>query len=401
MPGDLISVEETRSRIMAAVRPLPAEEAAVAAALGRVLAEDVTSDLNLPPFDSSAMDGFALLAGPAAELQIVGESRAGTPADRPPGPGEAIRISTGAMAPPGDQIAVVPVERTEAAGDRVKVPDSRPGAHIRRAGEDVEAGQLVMRAGTPIGPVEVGMLAALGRSHVRVARQPRVRVVATGDELRPPGSALGPGQIYDSNAAALVALAGEAGADAATQAHVGDTEEQVRAALSGALDEADVVLVSGGVSVGEHDHVRPALAALGVEQHLWGVRLKPGKPLWFGVRDEADHARTLVFGLPGNPVSAIVTFLLFARPALRLLQGADPQATRTNATLDAPVARNEEREQAVRCRLSVQEDGWHAEPTGAQGSHVMSSMLGARALALIPAGSGEVAAGDRVEIELL
>lgn len=373
----------------------------MAAALGRVLAEDVVSDLDLPPFDSSAMDGFAVIAGPAAELTIVGESRAGTPAERPPGPGEAIRISTGAMVPPGTEMAVVPLERTEQNGDRVKVPDTRPGAHVRRAGEDVEAGQLVMRAGTPIGPVEVGMLAALGRPHVLCARRPRVSIVATGDELRPPGTQLGPGQIYDSNAAALVALAGEAGAEAATQLHVGDTEDQVRSALQVALDDADVVLVSGGVSVGEHDHVRPALAALGAEQRIWGVRLKPGKPLWFGVRDEADRARTLVFGLPGNPVSAIVTFLLFARPALRKLLGADPSATRTTATLDAPVGRNAEREQAVRCRLSVEDDGWHAKSTGAQGSHVMSSMLGARALALIPAGDGEVAAGERVEIELL
>src|SRR4051812_19625735 len=172
MPGDLISVEETRSRIMAAVRPLPAEEAAVAAALGRVLAEDVTSDLDLPPFDSSAMDGFAVPAGPRAELEIVGESRAGSPAERPPGPGEGIRISTGAMAPPGADIAVVPVERTELAGERVKVPDTQPGAHIRRAGEDVKAGQVVLRAGTPIGPVEIGMLAALGRARILCARRP-------------------------------------------------------------------------------------------------------------------------------------------------------------------------------------------------------------------------------------
>jgi molybdopterin molybdotransferase len=160
-----------------------------------------------------------------------------------------------------------------------------------------------------------------------------------------------------------------------------------------------VVCVSGGVSVGPHDHAKGALAQLGVEERFWGVALKPGKPTWFGVQE--GERRALVFGLPGNPVSAVVTFLLFAAPALRALQGADPSATRASAVLDTPVARNPRREQAVRCRLRAGDDGWHAEPTGPQGSHVLTSMLGAGALALIPRGEGEVAAGERVEIELL
>jgi molybdopterin molybdotransferase len=160
------------------------------------------------------------------------------------------------------------------------------------------------------------------------------------------------------------------------------------------------VCVSGGVSVGPHDHVRPALAELGVEQELWGVRLKPGKPFWFGARDEG-YERTLVFGLPGNPVSAIVTFQLFVVPALRALQGADPAASRSTAVLDAPIARERERDQAVRCRLRLAEDGWHAEPTGPQGSHVLSSMIGAGALAVVPAGDGEITPGERVVVELL
>jgi molybdopterin molybdotransferase len=343
------------------------------------------------------MDGFAVLAGPAAELEIVGESRAGHPYGGALAPGEALRISTGAMVPPGPGVAVVPVERTEEAGTRVKVPATEPGAHVRRAGEDVRAGQVVMRAGTPIGAAEIGMLAALGRDGAACARRPRVSVVATGDELRPPGEPLGPGEIYDSNAAALVALAAAAGAAPAGRAHVADEEPAVRTALGSAVAGSDVVLVSGGVSVGPHDHVKPALEALGVAEEFWGIRLKPGKPLWFG-RGEAG---TLVFGLPGNPVSAIVTFLLFARPALRALQGADPGATRSTAWLDSAVARNPGRDEALRCRLRMGDDGWHADPTGAQGSHVLSSLLGAGALAVIPAGEGELAAGERVEIELL
>jgi molybdopterin molybdotransferase len=396
MPGNLISIEEARSRILAEVLPLPAEPVAASDALGRVVAADVVSPLDLPPFDPSAMDGFAVLAGPAADLEIIGESRAGRPAEERLRPGEAIRISTGAMVPPGAEVAVVPVERVEENGTRVKVPDTTAGANIRRAGDDVRAGDVVIPAGVELGPTEIGMLAALGRETVDCARRPRVAIVATGDELVPAGTPLGPGQIHDSNAAALMALAGEAGAERSGAVHAEDSEAATREALAAALADSDVVLVSGGVSVGPHDHVKTVLEALGVAEHFWGVRLKPGKPLWFGGDDS-----TLVFGLPGNPVSAIVTFLLFARPALRAMQGADPSATRTTATLDAAVRMERDREQAVRCRLRVADDGWHVETTGAQGSHVLSSMLGARALALIPAGEGEVAAGDRVEIELL
>jgi molybdopterin molybdotransferase len=401
MPGDLIPVDEARSRILAAVRRLPAEEVAVAAALGRVLAEDVVSDLDLPPFDSSAMDGFAVPAGAAGELEVVGESRAGRPAEQPLRPGAAIRISTGAVVPDGPQVAVVPVERVDEGGSRVTVPDTEPGANVRRAGEDVRAGQAVIAAGAVVGPAETGMLAALGRERVRCAPRPVVRIAATGDELRPPGEPLAPGQIYDSNAAALAALATQAGADVAERSWVADepglTESTLERMVAAGLD---VLVVSGGVSVGAHDHVRPALARLGFEGQIWGVRLKPGKPLWFGVRDDGPR-RQLAFGLPGNPVSAIVTFLLFARPALRAMQGADPGIRRASARLEAPVRRSPERDQAVRCRLHVDGDGWRAEPTGAQGSHVLSSMLGADALALVPAGDGDLAAGERVEIELI
>jgi molybdopterin molybdotransferase len=240
------------------------------------------------------------------------------------------------------------------------------------------------------------MLAAMGIESVACARRPLVAIVATGDELRPAGEPLGPGQIHDSNAVALGALATLAGAQPAGRENAGDDRAVTTEVLRRALDSADVVCVSGGVSVGPHDHVRPALEELGVEQHLWGVRLKPGKPFWFGSRDD-----TYVFGLPGNPVSSMVTFQLFARPALRALQGADPSASRSTAILDGPIELNPERDQAVRCRLRMADDGWHAEPTGPQGSHVLSSMIGAGALAVVPAGQGEMAAGRRVTVELL
>jgi molybdopterin molybdotransferase len=391
----LISIAEARERVLAAVRPLPAEEVPLEEALGRVVAEDVRSDHDLPPFDSSAMDGYAVLAGPAAELPVVGESRAGRPAERALAPGEAMRISTGAAVPENAD-AVVPVERVEAVDGRVRVPATEPGAHIRRAGEDVPAGEPVIAAGTQLGPAAVAVLAALGRARVVCGGVPRVSVLVTGDELVPPGEPLGPGQIRDSNAYGLAAQAARAGARVVGRRIVRDDRDATEAAFAAALDEADVVIGSGGVSVGPHDHVKPALAALGVEELFWGVRLKPGKPTWFGVRDGA-----LVFGLPGNPVSAMITFHLFARPALRRLAGAAPGGTRATALLDVPVSRTRGREEVVRCRLEAREDGWHVRPTKAQGSHVLTSMLDATAYALVPAGEGELAAGERVDIELV
>lgn len=404
MPGDLISVAEARERVLATARVLAAEDVPTEDALDRVLAGDVISDLVLPPFDSSAMDGFAVVAGPAAELKVVGESQAGKPFAGGVVRGCAVRISTGAVIPGGAD-AVVPIERVEETSDGVRVPETAPGANIRYAGEDVRRGDLVLRKGTEIGPAEVGMLAALGRARASCARSPVLNIGATGDELVPPGVGLRPGKIYDSNALTIEALATRAGAIVAAKGWIPDELAETADGLSDLLDAVeeellpDVICVSGGVSVGPHDHVRPALAELGFEQRIWGVRLKPGKPFFFGVRD-TDHRRQWAFGLPGNPVSAMVTFQLFARPLLRALQGADPAATRSSAVLDGPIRANADRDQAVRCRLRMADDGWHAEPTGPQGSHVMSSMLGARALAIVPAAERDLAPGERVVIEL-
>jgi molybdopterin molybdotransferase len=414
--ADLIPIAEARERVLDAVVALEAEDVALAGALGRVLAGDVASELAVPPFDSSAMDGFAVIAGPERVLRVVGEARAGHPAQRAVGEGEAIAISTGAPVPEG-ATAVIPVERTGpaeggkpaesgepvggaaggGAGGRVRVEASEPGANIRRAGEDVATGDVVLHAGDLLTPAALGVAASVGRAVVPCARRPRVALLVTGDELTEPGEPLAPGGIYSSNGFALAGQVERAGAALALRERVADSADATRRAIGAALDAADVVIVSGGVSVGPHDHVKAALAALGAEERFWGVTLRPGKPTWFGTR-----GGTLAFGLPGNPVSAMVTFQLFVRPALAALQGADPAATRTSAELAEAVPRNPRREQAVRVRLTPGDGTWRATLTrAAQGSHVLTSMLGADGLALIAPGEGDAPAGERVEVELL
>jgi molybdopterin molybdotransferase len=292
---------------------------------------------------------------------------------------------------------VIPVERATTTGESVQVPDSDPGENVRRAGEDIPLDALVLQPGALLGPAELGVAASVGRAELTCARKPLVAVLVTGDELTEPGEPLAPGEIYSSNAYALGAQVERAGGELTMRVTVPDDAEGTRRALGEALDRVDVVIVSGGVSVGPHDHVKPALRELGVEERFWGVRLRPGKPTWFGTRD-----RTLAFGLPGNPVSAMVTFQLFARPALAALQGAAPAARRVAASLAEPVARNPRREQAVRVNLVQGENGLQAAPTkDAQGSHVLTSMVGADGLALIAPGDGDAPAGERVQVELL
>lgn len=394
-----IGIEEARGRVLSEARPLPAEDVPLDRALGRVLAEDVTSPVDVPPFDTSAMDGFALAAPAGGLLRMVGESRAGRPAEVAVEPGTAVAISTGAAIPDGAR-AVVPLEHTVSEGGSVRAEAVPEGANIRRAGEDVRAGDVVLAAGAKLGAAALGVMASVGLSAARCTRRPRTALALTGDELVAPGGELPPGHIWSSNSLALAAQVASAGGELVDSKTVPDDAVATRAALETALDRADVVCTSGGVSVGAHDHVKGALAELGVTERFWGVALKPGKPTWFGVA-ERPAGRVLVFGLPGNPVSAMVTFHLFARPALRALQGAAPDPQVTTAVLDEPLPRNRRRDQAVRCSLRAREDGWHAVSTGAQGSHVLTSMLGADALAIVPAGDGSLASGQRVQIELL
>jgi molybdopterin molybdotransferase len=395
MGTGLIDIAAARERVLAHTHALPPERVALVDALGRTLAEDVISDELLPPFDSSALDGFAVGSNEAGELPVIGESRAGTPHDGELGPGQAIRISTGATTPAG-AVAVVGVENAESFDSRVRVPATKPGANIRRAGEDLQKGERILAAGMTLGPAELAVLASLGHAEALCGSRPRVAVLTTGDELVEPGTPLGPGQIRNSNAYGLGGMAQAAGAEVVRRAIVRDNRTETVDAIGRALDAADVVVISGGVSVGPHDHVKPALAELGVDEVFWRVALKPGKPTWFGTR-----AEKLVFGMPGNPVSALVTFHLFARPALRALAGAATNDKHARAILDVAIPREPGRDQVLRCRLDARDDGWHVAPTKPQGSHVLSSMIGAGAYALIPRGEGEFPAGAEVDIELL
>ncbi len=402
---ELTPVEEARRLVLERAGWLGFEAVPLAEALGRVLADDVVATSPVPGFDNSSMDGFAVRAadaagadGAPAALEVVGESRAGAPSGRRVGAGEAIAISTGAVLPAGAD-AVVRIEDARLLDGQVEIAAPVPaGDNVRRVGEDVAAGTTVLAAGTAIGPAELGVLAALGVDPVLCSCRPRVAIVLSGDELAEPGRPLGPGQIHDANGYTLRALAEGAGAEVVGVEKVGDDPDETLAALDAALAAADLLVVSGGVSVGAHDHVKGSLAELGIEQVFWRIGLKPGKPTWFGAREED---RALVLGLPGNPVSSMACFTLLARPALRAMQGADPAPERVLARLDEDFEAEPNRMHAVRCRLEVGADGRHARHTGGQGSNILTSMLGAEGLALIPASAGPHPAGSEVEVELL
>jgi molybdopterin molybdotransferase len=403
MPGHLTDVSDARAAVLANARPVEAETVPLRDALGRCLAEHVVAPAPVQAFDNSAMDGYAIRAAdtrgakPAAPigLSVAGESRAGAPAAIELAQGEAIAISTGAMLPAGAD-AVVRVEDVARQNGRIEVARPiDPGEDVRRAGEDIVAGATVLSPGSWLGAAELGAIAAVGRDAVRCRRRPRLAVLTSGDELRPPPEALPAGGAYDSSSFAIPALAKLAAAEVVSVARTRDEPGATRAAIRAALD-ADVTVVCGGVSVGEHDHVRAALADLGVEEVFWGVALKPGRPAWFGT-----NGPTLVFGLPGNPVSAMVTFTLLVRPALLAMQGADPARLRTHVALASSYEKAAGRAHALRARLELTDAGWWAHPAPAQGSHVITSMLGADCLALVPAATTSVAAGERLEAELL
>lgn len=417
-PDKLVELAAARRMVLERTAPLGAVSVPLGEALGRVLAEGVVAPEPVPADDNSAMDGYAVraddLAGAGPEspvvLRVAGESRAGAPATAPLDAGEAIAISTGAVAPAGAD-SVVPVELTSksrgslVARETTKEPcngsveirgEVVAGANVRRAGEDVRAGERVLAPGCRIGPAELGALSLAARPEVECARQLRVAVVVSGDELIRPDERMRPGAVRDANAHTVPALAAEAGAEVPLLERVGDSPGATRDALARAL-EADATVVCGGVSVGRHDHVKPALAELGVEEVFWGVALRPGKPTWFGV----SPGGKLVFGLPGNPVSAMVTFLLFVRPALLAMQGRDPRPRTLEAVFGCDYAKKHGRAEAVRCRLEEDGGSWLATPTKEQGSHVLTSMLGADGLAILPAAGAGVRAGERVEVELI
>jgi molybdopterin molybdotransferase len=388
----LLSIEEALGRVLARARPLPPQTVPVAEAAGRVLAEDVAAQVDLPSFPSSAMDGFAVRAADTpGRLPIVFRIAAGVPADRPLEPGEAMEISTGGAVPEGAD-AVVPVEIVVESDNNVEFAEQAvTGAHIRPIGGDVRAGAPLLAAGTTVGAAQVGALTAAGVAEVACARQPRVVVLSTGTELRRAGEELGPGQIYESNGPMLAAALATAGSAVERIGPVADDEAALRDALVRGL-EADVLVSSGGVSVGPHDLVRRLLAELGVEEDFWGVAVRPGKPIAFGVR-----GGTLVFGLPGNPVSALVAVELFVRPALRALQGAaHPGPGYEVGRLAAPVRPNARRDELARARTLRDGDEVRLEPLSGQESHMIARAAAADALVFVPRGETELAAGETV-----
>jgi molybdopterin molybdotransferase len=389
---DLLSLEEALERILGRVTPLGPEDVELSAAAGRVLAEDARAAVDLPPFPSSAMDGFAVRSEDTpGRLPIVARIAAGVPAPRALEAGEAMAIATGGVVPAGAD-SVIPIEHVVENDNRVEIPSGvANGDNVRTRGGDVAAGDVVVPRGARLGAAQIGALAAAGLDRVVAGRRPRVAVLATGTELRRPGEPLGPGEVYEANGVLLATAFAAAGADVDALPAVADDESSHRAALERGL-AADVLVTSGGVSVGPHDLVRRILSELGVEEIFWGVAVKPGKPLAFGVRGS-----TLVFGLPGNPVSSLVGAEVFVRPALLALQGATvPGPVFFEGRIAAAVRRNAHRDEFLRARSAASADGVLLDPVVGQESHMIARAAAADALVLAPRGEGELAAGERV-----
>jgi molybdopterin molybdotransferase len=391
--AELLSLEEAQRLVLERAEPLPTERVPLEQAAGRVLAEAAPAVVDLPPFPSSAMDGFAVRAADTpGTLPVVFRIAAGRPSTDTLQPGEAMGISTGGVVPEGAD-AVIPIEHVVDHDNAVEVGEAvAPGANVRPRGGDLRAGEEVVTAGTALGAAQLGALAAAGVAEVACGAVPSAAVLATGTELRRPGEPLAPGEVYEANGLILEAQLRSAGAAVERLAAVADDEDAHREALARGL-EHDVLVTSGGVSVGPHDLVRGIEAALGVEEVFWRVAVKPGKPVSFGVR-----GRTLVFGLPGNPVSSLVAFELFVRPAVLALQGhADPLPRFEPGRLAAAARRNPARDELMRARARDAGDGAvELEPVTGQESHMIGRAAGANALVFLPRGEGELAAGSAV-----
>jgi len=391
--GELLSFEAAQQQVLARVRAGATETVLVERAAGRVTAEPARAAADLPPFASSAMDGYAVRAADLpGTLAVVGEIAAGRPSAAALAAGQAMAIATGGVVPAGAD-AVVPVEYVvQHDNDTIAVAEAVVvGAHVRPRGGDVAAGVVVVEEGVRLGAAQVGALAAAGLAMVACTRRPRVAVLATGSELARPGESLEPGQVYEANAVMLAASLAAEGADIEVLPAVADDESAHREALERGL-AADILVTSGGVSVGPHDLVRRIEADLGVEEVFWQVAIKPGKPVSFGVRGE-----TLVFGLPGNPVSSLVGCELFVKPALRALLGLrDPLPRFEPGRLAATLRRNAARDELVRARSRVDRDGVLLEPLSGQESHMIVRAAAADALVHVPRGEGELEAGAAV-----
>jgi len=388
----LLALDEAQRRILDRVVRLRVEQIALGEAAGRILIEPATARVDLPPFDASAMDGFALRSEDTpGRLPVAERIAAGRPASRGLRAGEAMGIATGAAVPAGAD-AVIPLEYVVDYDNEIEIGERvQAGTNVRPRGGDLRAGEVVVPAGARLGPAQLGALAAAGIAGISSTARPRAAVLSTGSELRRPGEELEPGQIYEANSVLLAAQLESAGAVVEQLDAVADDEEAHRAALERGL-ESDVLVTSGGVSVGPHDLVRSVGAELGIEEVFWGVAVKPGKPLWFGVRGQ-----TLVFGLPGNPVSSLVCFELFVRPAVLSLQGASEPLPRFQpGRLARSLRPNAVRTELVRARSRVVDGEVELEVVTGQESHMIARAAGADALVLVPAGDEELAAGALV-----
>lgn len=405
----MLSVEEALAGILAQARRLPIERVNLMEAQGRVLAEDVPAECDLPPFNNSAVDGYAVLASDSenaspetpARLRVIGEVVAGELAKQPLLRGSAIKVMTGAPMPEGaDAMVMVEDARMEGDSDVLILSPARTGDHIRRRGEEMKKGDVALRAGTSIRSAQIGILARSGCGRVPVYRRPRVAVLSTGDELVGIEEPAPPfGKIRDSNRYALASMVQEAGATLHSLTHIPDELEATEIAFRECVESgADVIVTAGGVSVGDRDYVKPVLEKLG-RLEFWRIAMKPGKPLAFGRIGE-----TLFFGLPGNPVSAMVTFELFARPALRKMAGfPDSALTRllVPVRLSEAIPHAPPRREYVRAVATLEQGEFVATRTGGQASSRLSSMAGANALIIVPENSCGLAAGEQASALLL
>lgn len=399
-PG-LMPIENAREKLLQALDPVSGTQTLpLAQGNGRVLAEDVTSSVNLPPCDNSAMDGYALRFDDLASglpLELIGKSFAGAPFDGVVNPGTCVRIMTGAAVPAGAD-TVVMQENVDAQGESIRINcEVRPGDHIRRCGEDVTEGALLLNAGERISVPHIALLAAAGVGTVTVARKPVIALFSTGDELRQPGEALGKGDIYDSNRIALLAALAQMDLEVLDLGILPDNKQAITDALQRAAQEADAIITSGGVSVGEADYTREVLEELG-EIGFWKVAMKPGKPFAFGFLQG-----TPFFGLPGNPVSALVTFYQLAVPALSVMKGDQWNGPQTlQAKLLKPLKKKSGRTDFQRGVYCTDDSGaLVVEPVGTQGSHILTGLAAANCFIVLARESGSVEAGDRVVIEPL
>ena len=394
------SIDEALGLILEGIAPLSSERVPLAAAAGRVAAEDGAAAVDLPPFDRSAMDGYAVRSADTAQgigLRLAGEVAAGEVATAVVQPGTATPISTGAALPAGAD-AVLQSEWAEVSDGHV-TPARTVGAgeHVRVHGEDVRAGDVLARAGQRLTLPRISALASAGVGELAVHRRPRLHMLVTGSELLPLGAPAEPGRIHESNGLMVGLLAGRVGAEVFDGGVVADDRAATVAAVEAGL-AGDVLVVSGGVSVGPHDHVKPAFEECGVEEVLWRVRIKPGKPMWFGRRHD-----TLVFGLPGNPLSSIVCFCVFIEPALRRLQGEREALPRlTRGRLAGPAGPSDGRTTFLTARIAQAADGvLEATPTERQGSHMTGALGESDGFAVAPHGSSGLDVGDPVDLLLL